>query len=204
MSLDQYPNLRASLGQRVAQNLARTLDVRKGVVHRRKDPNNADSMPMAFVMFAWDACDPCRHAECPIHYICEPPENTAMCIVQKKYLKGVALAIGDTYIENMVDSQALAFRIGTELFPLYKMLVKLKMVELTILDPVIDGLKVGPRIHPIFKEIRETINTIDRAYVKLGLAATNKSGGPDVAFPPELGSYYENMEQEEWGRKEKE
>lgn len=197
MALKDYPNLRASLGQRVASNLSRTLNIRKGIVRRRKNDNSGDDQPMAFVMFAWDACDPCRHHDCPLIHICDPPDNTDLCIVQKKYLRGVALAIGESYIDQMIEDQTLSFRIGSELFPLYKMLVKLKMAELTVLDPVIDGLKVGPRVHPVFKEIRETISTIDRTYAKLGIKKVNN---PNFPLKSSSSDYYSKMEQEEWGK----
>ncbi len=83
------------------------------------------------------------------------------CLVEKGYVDQVYSEILEDRIKGMTSDQKLA--VGTMIIPLYHQLVKFKMMALVI-DHDGDSImhsKAGVRIHPIFREIRETMKAID-------------------------------------------
>lgn len=111
-----------------------------------------DSIPVVM----WDAIPQCTPDECKMQEAC-PYIQTGKCGVRLKYIKHVySSLLGQVDRE---DAIAL-FKIGFHLVPLYGHLIQFKMEEFG--QRVMNTASNGKRyINPIFKEIRETIKTIN-------------------------------------------
>jgi hypothetical protein len=88
--------------------------------------------------------------------------------------------------------------------PLYKILCKLKIEEMGVVQAVLPG-KYGARANPVYKEIRETIKLIAYMWKSIGLG---KGGDfPSTgAIPFESdneGGYYTQMEKSHQASKKK-
>jgi hypothetical protein len=74
--------------------------------------------------------------------------------------------------------------------PLYVNLAKLYVYEAALMSPGFVDNKGNPKINPVYKEIRETIRSIDLQWKNLGL--------PDIQLDisDEEESWFEDMERE--------
>ena len=66
-------------------------------------------------------------------------------------------------------TEPVLFKIGMHLVPQYKMLLKMKLAEMGIEGVIGVDLNGKPYIHPIYKEIRETIKCVNATWALLGL-----------------------------------
>lgn len=98
----------------------------------------------------------CNHKKCIIADECKF-KKTGKCGVQTVYVNNVASAISRMY-KGMNNSEK--FRIACHLLPLYAQLGRLQMVEIGVVQPCYLDAKGNQKIHPVFKEIRETLKTI--------------------------------------------
>lgn len=130
-------------------------------------------------MFAWDGIQQCTGGEvdpnnmddpflCPVNHLCSYIKR-GKCAVQVKYLEALYGSILGTY--SYLDEPML-FKIGMQLIPLYVQLVKLQIVELSLHGPTYLTDKGTILIHPIYKEIRETLKTIHVMWKDLDLTLT--------------------------------
>ena len=131
-------------------------------------------------MFAWDGIQECNGGlvdidddqammnRCPVADICTYVKR-GKCAVQVKYLESLYSSILGTY--TYLDEPML-FKIGMQVIPLYLQLVKLQIVELALRHPTYISDKGTIMIHPIFKEIRETLKTIHIMWKDLDLSFT--------------------------------
>ncbi len=144
----------------------------------------------------WTAIQDCEGENCISANVCPYLNGTEnrKCAVMMKYLKQVEKTIMDTHGKNMDDFDL--FRVGMHIVPLYKQLVRLKIIEMSISSRSIPEMtKAGTtKIHSLFKEIRECVKAIDSTWRDLGIS---KGEQPKVAdlVPSERG-YYEKMEKE--------
>ena len=108
-------------------------------------------------MFAWDGIRDCNSEEgCPVVDMCKYLHK-GKCAVQVKYLESLYKAVLGTY--SYLD-EAMLFKVGMQIVPLYVQLVRLQIVELSLRTPMSFTDKGTPFVHPIYKEIRETLKTI--------------------------------------------
>jgi len=102
----------------------------------------------------WDAIPECDVHHCQIAATCPYIEEGKLCGVRKEYLDYVyRYFIGSVKSED----KAALFRIGFELIPLFGHLVSLKIANHG--RPVTD--KGSVQVNPLFREIRETIRSIN-------------------------------------------
>jgi hypothetical protein len=130
-------------------------------------------------MFAWDGIpnctggifevnpdDPNPPVICPVNHLCSYIKR-GKCAVQVKYLESLYSSILGTY--HYLD-EAMLFKIGMQIIPLYIQLVKLQIVELSLGSPTYVTDKGTVIVHPIYKEIRETMKTIHIMWKDLDLS----------------------------------
>ena len=105
--------------------------------------------------------------ECPIFDRCDAQKIGELCSVQKNYL-GTVIKGAVKKLPKPVD-EALLQRIGLIMIPLYNDLF-LFQLEKSALSSTMVGSGVNVKVHPIFRVIRETINTIDKQWGIIGLS----------------------------------
>jgi len=119
-------------------------------------------------LFEFYAINECQQERCPIFMHCRHLKTERQCQIQIKYLKAISeMIFNGISIESL--SQVQKLKIGFHLQPLYRALCRLKMEELSLRRPT-QMNKAGSRVvHPVYKEIRETIKTLTVILRDLGL-----------------------------------
>ncbi len=107
-------------------------------------------------LFAWDAVQECQKENCVVASRCNYL-RVGKCGLQVSYLKTLTDTICSTY-KYLDDIQY--FKIGMQIIPLYSHLLRLKLLEMSITDIVYTNAKGIKFIHPVYKEIRQTLSTI--------------------------------------------
>lgn len=171
----------------------------KSIVKLKKRSNlipQTESFHKNVPVVVWNACHNCRGVDCSIADRCEFCGEDEKCLVMYYYLDNVFKSALRITGEGIGDQSMN--RIGLHIIPLYAHLVKFKIEELSIEDPMIRS-RNKVQIHPIYKEIRNTISLIDKMWVELGLKDTRKEmkepGDITDLIKDEAGdtSYYEDM-----------
>ena len=131
-------------------------------------------------LFAWDAIQDCAKENCPIYEECNYPKKNK-CAVQERYVTVLCKTIVRTY--KWLDDVQLT-KIGVQILPLYSHLVRLKIIEKGV---ALEGIVlVNPKgikyIHPIFKEIRQTLLMINQMWRDLLIRPINLMT-PDPSDP---------------------
>ena len=147
-----------------------------------------------YELYSWDAISDCLGEECACHSVCEY-SKIGKCRLQLNYLKGITNIIYRNYKEKL--DEPTCFRVGMHLIPLYGILCRLKMEEMMVTKTV-HITKAGLKIHPIYKEIRETIKSIENMWRSLGFVGFSVVGGGDLGFRggEDGAGYYDAMEGE--------
>ena len=127
-------------------------------------------------MFAWDGIRECNGGSdteghnpndvCPANNLCSYVKR-GKCAVQVKYLESLYSSILSSY--SYLD-EAMLWKIGMQIIPLYVQLVKMQIVELSLGSPAYTSDKGAVIMHPVYKEIRETMKTIHIMWKDLDLA----------------------------------
>jgi hypothetical protein len=107
-------------------------------------------------LHAWDSVQECNPDTCPVIDKCNYL-HVGKCKVQLKYLETLYTAIDKSY--KYLD-EAMLFKVGMQIVPLYTQLMKLQIVELALPNPMIYSAKGQLMVHPVYKEIRDTLKTI--------------------------------------------
>lgn len=127
-------------------------------------------------LVAWDCVQDCDPDRCPIGSKCMyTAKSNPKCALQTEYLQSFVDMIFSTY--RYID-EADMFRIGMHLVPLYSQLCRMKIVEKSVGNVTYEDMKGVTRIHPIFREIRDTVKTISSLWREMGFTAV-----PDPALP---------------------
>jgi hypothetical protein len=138
-----------------------------------------DSMSKGLVkdkqLIAWDCIQLCDPMSCPIGNTCTY-KSTPKCSVQLSYLNALTDMVFKTFRYLNDDS---LFKIGMHLIPLYSQLCRQKIVEKSVINICYEDSKGVTRIHPIYKEIRETMKTISCMWKELGLCGNIDPGLPN-------------------------
>lgn len=152
------------------------------------------------LFYAWDAVDFCSGTNCIATEVCPYTQSginkatgkfeQRKCAVQKNFLRSLSVILYRNYYEIISESQL--YRIGMHLMPLYKMLSKLYIVELGVERVAYSDAKGMVRVHPVYKEIRETVKSISQEWHNLGLS--NSPIIPSLDEATSESTYYENLE----------
>lgn len=154
-------------------------------------------------MFCWDPVALCEPSKCPIGDWCkykDPPSHQRAlsgkfkCLIQSQYMNYIYRS---TFLREDRESKLTEERIhkyGLLIVPLYLQLIKLKIVELSLHNPMIVNDKGGTSVHPVYKEIRETIKSINGLMRDLGVYKPPQTPniGRDVITYGDS-DYYERM-----------
>lgn len=146
----------------------------------------------------WTAVQECEDTLCVAHESC--PEHlearrNRKCLVMTNYLKK---AEDQAYLVLGVDATEHAlYRVGTQLIPLYKQLVRLLILEMSISSrDIAESTKSGTtKIHGVFKELRDIDASIHRAWREIGVGRARQPDDPAIPLKPAK-DYYETMEKE--------
>jgi len=121
-------------------------------------------------MVMWDHVPDCRGEECPAyrkcHYITKDVPGSP-CYVIKEYQKAVITRIYAACGTEITSAQSM--RIGLELLPLFKLLIRLKLEEAGLVGVVYTTPKGVQAVHPVFKEIRDTVKAIESCVASIGI-----------------------------------
>jgi hypothetical protein len=126
----------------------------------------------------WDAISKCDKKGCRLKDICSwasSKRKIDKCQVESKYITRVTNTLL-TNIGSKGDEMQWQ-RIGLHLIPLYIQLIKMKMVALVV--DIEATTKAGPRIHPIFREIREILKAIRSERDSIGIDKISKGMADD-------------------------
>jgi hypothetical protein len=140
----------------------------------------------------WESINDCTNEDCPIQPRC-PFLKRGKCSVQVSYLNHFYDYLADKYLTCEDD---ILFQVGMMLMPLYGTLIKLKMIEASLtMGDISFTTNRGYNIHPIYREIRETMKTIVGVSTKLDFAYSKfrpKEVGEILTFESE-GEDYEGV-----------
>lgn len=143
----------------------------------------------------WSAVQECEEESCIAFDICPiaPFMRSKCCAVIVNYLKHLEKMVYAEFGNDMSDFEF--YKVGMHLIPLYKQLARLKIMEMTISSSVmVETAKSGlSKIHPVFKEIRECVRSINTEWKELGIGCARRIDAPDLPKEPGEG-YYEEME----------
>jgi hypothetical protein len=153
--------------------------------------------PIKTYLFQWDAIQEC-HPACGIYDSectfpkTKPNGDPIQCQVMKNFLKAVDIVVLRNY-PNIAETTF--FRFGIHVVPLYKVYCKLLIAELGVRRPTFNSTQGTPKIHPIYKEIRETARLLDSMWKSLNMAAPplpglQTGGAEDNLIPLDEGDYY--------------
>lgn len=125
------------------------------------------AIPSGHTIITFDAVRDCSGDRCPISEAC-PYTHAGKCTVETKFLKNIFASIVDNIDQNKM-TQELLNKITLHLMPLYHQLIRFKKKAFSIEDVCFMSVQGGPRIHPIFREIRECIRHIESTQRSMGI-----------------------------------
>lgn len=123
-------------------------------------------------LISWDAIQKCNKDICPIGKSCQVASVLANrpCAVQTQYLQSFVDTVFQTY-RGLDESDA--YKVGMHLVPMYSQLCRLKILEKAQENVMYYDRHGSPSIHPVYKEIRDTLKTISTLWKDIGI-----KGGP--------------------------
>ena len=171
--------------------------IRRGTVSDEDGENE-------LLYYSWDFVHDCLQAECPgfdsCTYTCKKSKTTAKCPVAIQYLKAITTVIHLELRSKMNQIQLM--KVGLHLMPLYAIMSRLLIEEMGVKQVSTQNVARTVRVHPVFKEIRDTMSAIDKAWASIGLNTpgvgsggfgSTKSGREDGHNPNGQTSYYDKM-----------
>jgi hypothetical protein len=125
-------------------------------------------------LVSWDLVPDCNRDSCTAWKSCTVGQNmgltTERCSVRLNYLKTVEKIMFSPHNRGKMSEQQIMM-FGFQVLPLYAQLINLKIFEAGYAGQIQVSIgKHGQRqIHPIYKEIRETIRVINLSWKMIGL-----------------------------------
>jgi len=110
-------------------------------------------------LVVWDAVEDCKGERCVIEEKCHY-QKTGRCTLQFKYVSNIIQGLVEEMETVGAITPSIMNTIGLHIVPLYGHLVKFKILELGLDSPSYFTEKGGIKIHPVYKEIRETLRSI--------------------------------------------
>ena len=150
------------------------------VVNIASDSMNKGEVREGHSLISWDCIQTCTE-HCPIHSTCTYKVTPhSKCNLQTQYLERLTETIFSTY---RYCSSEVMYKIGMQIVPLYSMLCRQKIVEKSVMNLAYEDNKGVTRIHPIYKEIRETLKTIASIWKDVGFIPAINPNLPTVGRP---------------------
>lgn len=123
-------------------------------------------------LIMWDALPDCVNA-CTIYTSCpyvggERQRNK--CEMRRRYLESIMTSLDNAVKEK---DEISVLTIGLMIVPLFQHLINFKIFETTLSHT----LMARTKIHPVYKEIRQTIKEINTLLKDLGVTAGEKNKG---------------------------
>lgn len=154
-------------------------------------------------ILAWDFAEDCTGIKCPLYEKCEyiqiqksvPCERTSKCALQQKYLKSVMKAVVEKMKKNKATEETV-IKLGYHLIPLYAQLFKFKMWE-TYNKEIIIYSQGSPKVHPVYKEMREIIKTLTSVWKDIGSVFKEKADPGKVGDGAFIDAMYGVVDEEE-------
>ncbi len=136
---------------------------------------------------------------CPVRDLCTFTK-AGHCSTQVNYIKAVIKFVIMNYYRSVSERQMFEF--GMHILPIYRILCKMKLEELSVNSIL---TKTGAKANPIYKEIRETYKLINQMWKDSGILALKSEledkddkdqvNLPDMSdFMDGSGNHYENIE----------
>jgi hypothetical protein len=117
---------------------------------------------------AVDAVQQCQEEGCPVFSMCPYEKDRAVrCAVEMKYIEAVIKSITDMIRTD--TNQLVLNKITLHLLPLFQQLVRFQIEAYAVRRTVYTTVQGQYKVHPIFKEIRETIKAIEGTQKSLGI-----------------------------------
>lgn len=123
-------------------------------------------------MFVYDLVPMCDGAGCPAYgECCYEKDGDKKCGFVGAYLRELYNVVVSDLKGKIGYSQL--FRVGVLMFPLYRNLSRFKLVEIGIKNNeiVMQDKKGKPYVNPIYKQMNETIQLIEKTWKSIGLDA---------------------------------
>jgi hypothetical protein len=142
-------------------------------------------------LFAWDGIQDCANEECIVFNKCQYLKR-GKCAVHVSYIKQLTdtICISYKYLDEMQY-----FKIGMQIIPLYSHLLRLKLLEMSIQSITFENNKGIKFIHPVYKEIRQTLIAIHMMWKDLEM--TPHIADPTLLPPNEMKQAVEAKKTEE-------
>jgi len=126
---------------------------------------------------------------CPTRDICNY-KKIGKCSTQLSYIKAVVKFLVTNYWETITETQM--FQFGMHILPLYRMLCKFKIEELS-LESSLFRTSHGIRANPLYKEIRDTMSLIMKMWRDVGILIKSSEFPDPGDFMDGSGNYYDTM-----------
>jgi len=120
-------------------------------------------------LIMWDALPQCVE-ECTIYTTCPFDKGRLKCEMRRRYLESVMKSLEEGVKKK---DEISALTIGLLIAPLFQHLISFKIFEHSLGHNIMAKTK----IHPIYKEIRQTIKEISGLLKDLGLTEASKGKG---------------------------
>jgi len=158
-------------------------------------------------LITWDFADKCIKKECPMYNVCDYHKRETRngvpsdkCFMQQRYLRNVIAATMQKMDKRKGMTQENVIKLGYHILPLYAQLFKFKMMEYQMKssDLVYISEKGTPKVHPIYKEIREIVKAIEGVWRGIeGMGGTKGSkASADIGDDAYVDAMYEVMGEE--------
>ena len=117
-------------------------------------------------LIMFDAIRKCRDRQCPLTDDC-PYERSGVCVVERTYLKEVLRDL--TNIPGDKMTQEFLNKVSLHLIPLFHQLIRFQMRAYQVEEVCYTTNQGAIKVHPIFAEIRKTIQSIENTQKSLGI-----------------------------------
>lgn len=112
----------------------------------------------------------CDIQSCPISDACPHASYVVTCKLHKDYMGGITAGIQELIATGALDRVQLSI-VCHNILPLYNHLFKFQLLEMAQDSPVIYGKQMY--MHPVYKEIRNTVKTIYELWKGIGIIKTS-------------------------------
>lgn len=163
-----------------------------------------------YYLISWDFAEECQGKKCCLYDICDyqnywnmrkegqgKPGYTNKCMMQQRYLKNVLHAVMESMTKRKDSSKEAIIRMGYHMMPLYSQLFKMKLYEYANKQLVYSTDKGGPKVHPIYKEIREILKTIEGVWARIAGPKKTRKSATEIGDGSYIEAMYEIMGEEE-------
>jgi len=128
-----------------------------------------------FQVLMFDAVRPCRDDRCPLDEVC-PYSRQGKCQVEMQYLAAIQKHLIEIPRNKM--TQEFMDKVTLHLVPLFHQLIRFQIRAYAVEEVCYTTAQGAIKVHPIFAEIRKTIQAVE---------STQKSLGIDLEYHRALG-----------------